>query len=527
MRSNKYETFKEVGLYANADHKNKEGFASFTGPLEEHFIQCLLTNTVSNTFYANKEDLAKEAIALHKQMLDKDPEFYAKALVYARNEGFMKLQPVLGLVNLSTKDRALSNKAFKNVCLIPTDVEKLISLARSGVFRKGLGTHLKTMIKQYLRHKLNEYYAIKYKTQIKDAIRVSRPALSVFSDLQGEIVRYIMDDKSPESSINLSQIGMLETMKRTENESEIIDLINKGRLPVEAVVGALKKTTPKIWEALMKQMPYMRLLRMLATLNKNKIFDNPENIKYVVGKLTDEKAVRYSKILPFRFYTAYMTATDLPRQIKEALSDALELSFINMPELKGQTMIAMDQSGSMSSNVTGGTTQCYQLVGLFAAAMLRRNPDTIKEIIGFESNAFRLNMNSRDSIMTNAAKSHAGGGTYMEAPIKFMLDNKIFVDNMIYFTDNEEWGEGLLRYLREYKQRINPKVKCFFVTLMPYNDRVTPSDEPNCYYISGWSDRVLNYIPMIAEGISSQVDEVKKVRFDADSKEVNESELED
>ena len=85
----KYDVFKKVGAYADADHENKEGFPSFTGPLEEHFIQCLLTNTVSNTFYAGKEELAGEAINLHKEMLKKDPEFYAKALVYARNEGFM------------------------------------------------------------------------------------------------------------------------------------------------------------------------------------------------------------------------------------------------------------------------------------------------------------------------------------------------------------------------------------------------------------------------------------------------------
>lgn len=521
------DVFRNVGVYAQADHTNKEGFKSFSGALEERYVQCLLTNTASNTFYASKEELAKDALDLHKQMLAKDPEFLAKAIVYARNDGFMKLQPVLGLLGLSTlKDKKLSGTVFKDVCLIPTDVEKLIDLARSKTLRKGLGSHLKSMIRHYLKHKMCEYYAIKYKKQLKDSIRLSRPALEIFDENQANIARYIMDSECNLTS--LKQISALEEMKKASDETRIVQLIKEARLPVEAVIGALKKTTPAIWEALIRSMPYMRLLRMLATLDKNGIFNKQENVDYVVQRLTDEKQIAYAKILPFRFYAAYMTATGLPLKVKDALNDALELSFINMPELKGDTMIAMDQSGSMGSSLTGSETiACKDIVGIFAAAMLRKNPETVKHIIGFESNAYPMSMSSRDSIMTNARKSQANGGTFMEAPIKYMLDKSIKVDNMIYFTDNEEWGEGMYTWLQTYRKRINPNVKCFFVTLTPYGDKVAPNSDPNCHYIYGWNDKVLNYISLMSEGLGSQVETIRKVKLDANTEKRNERESED
>ena len=55
-----------------------------------------------------------------------------------------------------------------------------------------------------------------------------------------------------------------------------------------------------------------------------------------------------------------------------------------MPELPGPVVIGLDVSGSMQSPVTGhrgrGATskmRCVDVAALFAAAILRRNPDSV------------------------------------------------------------------------------------------------------------------------------------------------------
>ena len=42
----------------------------------------------------------------------KDPAFMARAIVYARREGLMRLQPIVGLAYLAKADRALFRRIF-------------------------------------------------------------------------------------------------------------------------------------------------------------------------------------------------------------------------------------------------------------------------------------------------------------------------------------------------------------------------------------------------------------------------------
>jgi len=63
------------------------------------------------------------------------------------------------------------------------------------------------------------------------------------------------------------------------------------------------------------------------------------------------------------------------------------------------------------------------MAALVAAAVLRKNPRT--EVLPFECDVVKVNLNSRDSVMTNAAKlaSVGGGGTNCSAPLA-LLDRR-------------------------------------------------------------------------------------------------------
>ena len=177
---------------AKAEKKNKEGFPSYKGTPEQELLATLMTNQLRDTFYADAKQLTKEAIELHKQLLKKNPLFYAKALIYARKFGYARLQPQIGLVNLSTLgDKRLFYAIFRKVCLIPTDLRDFIDFSKTGMFRQGLGRAPKKAIINWLKEKLTEYYALKYKDELRDAIRLARPSRKELGD-KAPIADWIM-----------------------------------------------------------------------------------------------------------------------------------------------------------------------------------------------------------------------------------------------------------------------------------------------------------------------------------------------
>ena len=119
---------------------------------------------------------------------------------------------------------------------------------------------------------------------------------------------------------------------------------------------------------------------------------------------------------------AYTMAADVPLPIREALQDAMEIAVRNVPRIEGKVYVCPDISGSMHSPATGfrqGSTtavRCIDIAALVAAAVLRNNPRA--ELIPFESDVVRVDLNPRDSVMTNARRlaSLPCGGTNCSAP---------------------------------------------------------------------------------------------------------------
>ena len=116
---------------------------------------------------------------------------------------------------------------------------------------------------------------------------------------------------------------------------------------------------------------------------------------------------------------------DVPQPIKAALHQAAEIACGNVPELPGPVIIGLDTSGSMSSPVTGhrgrGATsqmRCVDVAALFAAAILRRNPDSI--VIPFDTQAYQAQVDPQDSILSLAERlaKFGGGGTDCSIPLR-------------------------------------------------------------------------------------------------------------
>lgn len=556
--------------YKQADIVNKEGFTAFSRTIEEDTLSVLMTNTLSNTFYVSQKELAKETKDVLSAMAKKDPEFLAKAVAYARTKGLMRLAPVLGLTILSAEDGKAAKdafrKAFRHVIQIPDDLREFVALCRTANIRQGkrikvltkkqgdrykvvghkvlengvggLGGVAHECVQNYLRH-LPEYHAIKYGSKnsegitLKDIVKMAHPSPRTKSDLQdleherlrngaqrelfGWLVngwKEIGDVPSPTNP----QIWAFEKLKRAASQKEIISLIKEYRLPKEAVIPALHKTSTAIWMAIIKDMPYMATLKELNTMNRHGAFEDPEIVDLVAKRLSDPRNVERSKQFPFAFTNAMDYFEGHQQKIREALVDALEASFVNMPEIPGRTCVANDISNSMSMTVSNkAKARACDVAGIFAAAVFKKCEDSV--IVPFDDSAHPEygRVSKRDSVMSIAKQiSRLDGGTNLGAPVEYMMRTNQKVDTFVVMTDNEDWaGKGFLSYFEQYKRQINPKAKAFCVRLASYQDYVAPRGYPDVHFIQGWSPRILSYIPLILNRGGSQVDEVRKFDLDA------------
>lgn len=517
-----------------ATHANREGRPGYHRSLKEQVVQVLSTGTLGNTFYASGSELAAEAVEVILQARNECPLFLARALVWARENGLMKTLPVLGLALLSgggarTKKHFLA--AFPRVVQTPDDLRSFVECVKSGAIpgRKGLGGVTVAPVAEFLAN-ISEYHAMKYGSEnskgmtLADIIRMSHPKPQTAE--AEERLGWLIGKRKARYECN-PQIDALEILKRTDAEAGMVSLVRYGRLPYEVVLPSVRKMTPAVWEALFYHAPYMNLLRNLEAFTRHGVFEKDENVRSAAARLADPKAVEHSKVLPFRFWNAwrvYSQNEQCDSRIADALRDALELSFANMPSFGDLTVaIGSDVSGSMDDTFGDGSTRFIDIAGIFTGALLRKCEGRAIPLPFQNRIIHGHGLSSRDGILATAEKiaSLGGGGTAVGAPIESLLNRKIKTDVFIGITDNEDWayGEGhscsgsFLSVWRRYRKEIAPEAKAFLVTIAPYRDSVAPAGEPGVRFIYGWSASVLNYISSSLEDGESQIQAIERMQL--------------
>jgi 60 kDa SS-A/Ro ribonucleoprotein len=165
----------------------------------------------------------------------------------------------------------------------------------------------------------------------------------------------------------------------------------------------------------------------------------------------------------------------------------------------------------MRSPVTGhrrgstSTVQCVDIAVLVAASVLRKNPAAT--VLPFEQAVVPVDLNSRDSVMTNAGRltSIGGGGTNCSAPVRLLNQQKANADLVLFVSDNESWvdqgrgrGTALLAEWSEFRQS-NPNARLVCLDVQP-NQTTQAAERADILNIGGFSDQVFELISVFASG---------------------------
>jgi 60 kDa SS-A/Ro ribonucleoprotein len=245
-------------------------------------------------------------------------------------------------------------------------------------------------------------------------------------------------------------------------------------------------------------MPTFALLRHLNALDRAGVLE--ENQAYIAARLTDQIALQKAMILPFRFVKAFHQVSH--PMIKDALREAVDITFRNLPELEGKTAIFLDISGSMQGDF-------LEIGSVFAFALYKKTRGNGLFWL-FDTEVVDANPSIYDSILTQASRIKARGGTDTGAPIRALTKKKRKVDTIIIITDEQQnTGSAFYSELAQYRKAVKREVKAFIIDIAPYRSAMTPPQDPNTYYVYGWSDTVLQFIANSTQGYKGMVETIQ------------------
>ena len=217
--------------------------------------------------------------------------------------------------------------------------------------------------------------------------------------------------------------------------------------------------------------------------------------------LRNEKVVLNSRQLPFRWYSAWKAVRGMNYEIAYAIEDAMNISTKNLPRLDGTTVIACDNSGSMTFDPISKHSDIYPidiaaLLGAVAVGLCER-----RLVYVFGEDIARVYVSDHDTILKNTERiknTDVGHSTNAYKVMRAMIDDNVHTDRLIVLTD-------MVTYDDSYNYNSE---RDFKYLLEQYRQ-----DTNNVSVISGWNQEILSYIKYTSDtkggSLVEQIDKVK------------------
>ena len=502
--------------FTKTDTYNEAGGIAYTLTPKQQLAQLAATGCLNNTYYADAQSQLDQVLKLAESL---DAEFIAKTAVYARQKGLMKDMPALLLAVLAQKDVNMLARVFDQVVDNGKMLRNFAQIIRSGaVGRKSFGNRPKKLMQTWLLTATEK--------QLLNAAVGNSPSLA-------DVVKMV--HPKPREAWRAAWFAWLigkpydrEALPPITRAFENYKQSREGELPnVPFQMLTALDLNSGDWAEIARNGSWQQVRQNLNTFLRHEVFAKSKNIKMVAEKLRDETAIARARVLPYQLLTAYQaTSNQMPSEIREALQDAMETAVQNVPAIQGKVVVCPDVSGSMHSSVTGyrgsatSKTRCIDIAALVSAAMLRTNPQA--RVIPFEQITVNVQLNPRDSIMTNAEKlaNIGGGGTACSAPLAMLNREKADVDLVVIVSDNESWADdnqgwgsttSLMKEWDILKRRC-PEAKLICLDIQPYT-KAQARNRHDILNIGGFSDQVFSLIGSFAErgmGTDFWVEEIEK-----------------
>ena len=527
---------------------------------EELVSTCMTTFLSGDHYYETEKEVVNRIV---NKLNEVDPLFAAKLALYVRNEG--NLRSVSHLIAATIAKRASgtewSKRFYNKIIVRPDDMSEILSayavqnkmdLKKIRKIPNAIKKGFKTALERLDAYQIDKYKMNSRQVKMLDLVNLFHPKGTQ------------RNQQAYHNLVNGESLAGLYASKVLEKEMTKAGQKTQGK-SVQEKEAAKKEAIENVLSNV-KGMPIMNLLRNL----RNIILYAPKSVDDACAQLTNETAVLNSRLLPFRFATAYeeiekmscsdkksdtsiafeedynnqtITATEfaeLKEKVLNAIEDALQISCQNIPELDGNsTAILVDHSGSVrgdgggSSRVSAFSKTTSAMIGnLFGSMMAYRQKNVYIGLFGDRLIPVKVDRSQRllDFNKTSFDKgANCGGGTEQGIYDFFRqaVREKKKIDNIIVFSDCQIGSSGSTSWygtsgtersatfqdLIKQFRKINPL--CNIIVVDIHNTRGN-----NVFYkpervlnIAGWSANIFDVIKSNTKGFGAILKEIEAIEI--------------
>ncbi len=461
---------------------NLAGGEAYSQTPELELVSILLTSFANDKFYEKATDTYERLKQLVKLC---DKKFVAQAAIYARTQFGMR--SITHVVASELAKYVGGEKWAKNfytgIVYRPDDMLEILSYhtSKNGKVTNAIKNGFAKAFDKFDHYSLAKYRGEGKGFKLVDVVNLVHPKPT---DKNKEAIDALI--KGNLKSFDTWESQLTEAGQKATNEDE------KAEFKKDVWVGLVKE----------RKIGYFALLRNL----RNIIEQAPEVVNEALVMLTDEKLIKKSLVLPFRFTTAFdeiqkLSNGKIVRDVLVALNKAVDIAISNVPVFDGETLVVLDVSGSMQGKPA-------QIGSLFSAVLIKSNN---ADFMVFSDNAAYRNVNPMDSTITIANSIRfASGGTNFQAI--FNTANKKY-DRVVILSDMQGWVgyNAPTVQFNAYKQRVGANPFLYSFDLNGYGSMQFP--EQNVFAIAGFSEKIFDIMKLMEVDKKALVNTIKQVEL--------------
>lgn len=470
--------------------ENYAGGKAYSQSPELELISILFTSFAQDQYYRSANDTfqkLKEIVAVCDKL------FVAKASVFARTKFGMRSISHVVASELAKHISKLewSKDFYDKIVYRPDDMTEILSYhtQQNGKISNAMKKGFAKALTRFDKYSLAKYRGEGKGFKLIDVVNLVHPKQS----------------ERNQDGLELLVNGKLRSEDTWESE-----LTKAGQVATnDEEKYRLKKA---VWIKLIreKKIGYFALLRNL----RNILEQAPEVLDEALEMLVDEKLIKNSLVLPFRFVTAieqFETNNDATKIII-ALNKAVDISCNNVPEFDGDSLVVCDYSGSMGSGYNSNRNKGSLFGSIFAK---RNNAD----FMIFGDRADYISFNPMDSTLTILNQmvrhnSHYSTGVNVGHGTNF---HSIFerackkYDRIIIFSDMQGWiGYNTpVSSFNDYKKNFDAKPFIYSFDLSGYGSMQFP--EPSVFCLAGFSEKIFDVMKLLEQDKHALIKEIEKV----------------
>lgn len=470
---------------------NFAGGTAYKISKQEELLRLVTTSFFNDSYYRTASQDLQRLKGLVKDVASVDPLFVLGLTVVTRDE-----------YNMRTMSHILLSEVLKYLKWDKYDIKNFVkdSIVRVDDMTEILGYLLPDgKSNKKARSWVLSHGLVKGLREVLGYKKDGKEVLGKFDEYQ--LAKYDRNGKA----INLKDVVRLAHSNSTLAEKILTDSLATP-MTWEVELSKLSKTDyegrAKMWMKLLetKKMPYMALLR-----NLRNIIEDASKVKgtglinAVVELLTNERAVEKSRQLPFRFLSAYREIEKVTSVYTSQVLDAIQVAAtyaVKNLKIEGTAAMFCDVSGSMESTISDRSDMRMVDIGLMFGWMVKViNKNSVTGVFGNTAKFKNVSGNSVFDLYMKYKEGEVGYSTNWHLAIDLLLKEGIAVDKIFLFTDCQMYGGSVKESFKRYRAKFGNNVKLYVFDLSGSNTNV--SNEDNVYTISGWSDKVFEYIEIL------------------------------